>query len=124
MTHLELSAQLKQVAIKLRKTAGSQVRIVALSQKPTQAILKATEYLENAKNPEVRAKMQQYLDHVDPDAANELKYLCSNRLYNSETEAREAIADYLKVFNPWLDVLNMKMSAADFQIVPAQQLPL
>lgn len=127
-----LCSQLKIAANNLRKlavypTAGGpddprRVRIVALTQKPDEAIQRATQYMERVGTPEAKAKVQEFLNHIDPEVANAQKDMCSNRIYNNEAEAKEAIAQFLSQYNPWFDAIRMRMSEADFQILPADSL--
>jgi len=127
MTRTELVSALRATSSNLQKigqwvpTSG-QVRIVALNQKPEEAIQKATNYMERMGTPEAKAKVQEFLNHIDPEIANAHKDLCTNRRYKNEAEAKQAIVEFLAQYNPWLEAVKMRMFEDDFEIVSSASL--
>ena len=127
MNTSDLCNSLKETASNLRKVGQwvppkGQVRVVCTSQVPEQAIDRATQFMEKMGTPEAKAKVQEFLNHIDPEILNARKDLCSNRRYDNEAQAKEAIVQFLTTFNPWLEAIKLRMTEADFKIVPSASL--
>jgi hypothetical protein len=128
MNTSDLCNRLKLTASKLRQVAqlttvpDNRFRVVAVTRKPEEAIDRALRIQERMGTPEAKAKVQEFLTHLDPEIVNARKDLCSNRWYDSEAQAKAAIQQFLNAFNPWLDAIGMEILEADFKIVPAASL--